>query len=478
MKRNLLPWLAGVLLLGSAAPAMAHVKWFSQSADLEDVPLTLGAILTPTFYALAAASVAVVIVLTLLDDPLQKLSAYKRLRTFLSERESSGGVVMRIATGMTLLLCWQGQTLLAPDLGHDLALVPWLQFAAILLLFDRRTTPVAGMFVAVLYGLGVAQFGLFHMLDYAAFLGVAFYLVFHELDSERPAVTRLKAWVKPALFGMTGLSLAWLALEKLVFPTWGIAVLEDNPALMMNLGLSPSFFLTACAFIEFSLGFLLLLGVLGRPLALIITLVFFLTTMVFGKDEVIGHLILHGVLVVFMLEGTSGRLAPPFRFHRRIPLRVAFVGVNFVVMLGVMLFGYQQLATPRAVAPIAGHGARDAIVAATDAAPSVTLSATPTDAGDWRLHLGLERFVITPMGDAKGSESSADDSVRRGHAHLFVDGEMKGMIFEDQHVLSGLSPGEHVITVQLSTMDHRTIMVGGKPAEASLRLVQRGPDRS
>ncbi len=442
------------LVLASAAPALAHVKWFSRNVELQDVPLPLREVATPTFFGLVVLSIAVVIGLTLLDDPLQRLTVYQRLRELLKEREGRAEAVMRVAIGMSLLLSWSANVVLAPDLPHELALVSWVQFAAILCLFDRRTSPVAGGLVWLLYAIGVQQFGLFHMLDYFAFLGVGFYLLFKASGS-----ARVRAWVKPVLFGTTGLSLAWLALEKLVYPTWGLALLAQNPVLGLNL--PPAFFLTSAAFVEFSLGFLLLLGVLGRPLAFIITLVFFLTTMVFGKHEVVGHLILHGVLIVFMLEGTSGPIAPPFRLHRAKALRVAFVGVNFAVLLGGLLFAYEQLARPRSLAPVVEHAQAPAVL--TGPAPRVTLTALPSERGGWTLSLQLENFEISSTGKAEAG---------KGHVHLFVDGTLREMIFSNRHELSALTPGEHTLTVQLSTPDHQVLKVNGAPVESTVTVSQ------
>jgi len=76
---------------------------------------------------------------------------------------------------------------------------------------------------------------------------------------------------------------------------------------------------------------------LGRPLGLIVTLVFFTTTMVFGKVEVIGHTHLHAALIVFLLNG-PGRIYPaPIDIHNRMTWRVAFAAVNFVLLLAIFL---------------------------------------------------------------------------------------------------------------------------------------------
>ncbi len=114
--------------------------------------------------------------------------------------------------------------------------------------------------------------------------------------------------------------------------------MQQNPQLTM--GLDPAFFVTAAAFVEFSLGFLLLVGVLSRPLAVAITVVFFTTTLVFGKPEVVGHTILHGALLVFLLEGPGHAFRPPIALHRTTRWRVAFASVNLLVVLALMLAAY------------------------------------------------------------------------------------------------------------------------------------------
>jgi hypothetical protein len=129
-----------------------------------------------------------------------------------------------------------------------------------------------------------------------------------------------------------------VALEKMIYPQWGLYVLEQNPQL--SLGLPLQFFLLAAAFVEFSLGYLLIINLLQRPLALVITLVFFTTTLIFGKVEVIGHTAIHAALVVFLLEGPGGVFKPPIALHRGLRLRTAFAAVNFALLLAVLIVPY------------------------------------------------------------------------------------------------------------------------------------------
>ena len=218
------------------------------------------------------------------------------------------------------------------------AWIGWYQFIlALLLLFDA-TVPLAGLGMFGLYLIGVSQYGWFHMLDYVLYLGVAYYLTVGTASNER-----LRTSAIPALYLTVGLSLCWVALEKLVYPRWVLQLLEANPVL--SLGLPPEFFLVAAAFVELSLGYLLIICLLARPLALTITVVFFLTTMVFGKVEVIGHTMLHAALIVFVTVGPGVGFRPPILVHSRLPVRLAFAGVNFVVLVALLMIPYLALSS-------------------------------------------------------------------------------------------------------------------------------------
>lgn len=337
--RALLPFrsrpsaLVAALIAGLApAPAQAHVKWFSEFS-FADRPLTVGDVVTPTFLALALLSIVVIGALVVLDRRLAGAAWYRRVAATLEGYRDRSGLILRIAAGAVLLLNWQADAMLVPELPASAAWVGWFQFALALLLLFRQTVPLAGLGMLGLYALGLGRFGPFHMLDYAFFAGFGFAFLVSNLTNARVHGLGL-----PALYATVGFSLCWVALEKLVYPQWGLYVLEQNPQLA--LGFPVAFFLTAAAFVEFSLGYLLIIGLLERPFALLITLVFFGTTLVFGKLEVIGHTMLHAALVVFLIEGTGGVYKPPVRFHRTTPWRVAFAGVNFALLLALLLVPY------------------------------------------------------------------------------------------------------------------------------------------
>ena len=190
-----------------------------------------------------------------------------------------------------------------------------------------------------LYIYAVTHFGFFHMLDYLVYLAIGYYFL---VSAPVPGKSKVMQGSRiPVLYFGLGFSLCWAALEKIVFPHWGLNVLSQKPQL--TFGMDHEFFLLACAFIELSLGYLLIIGLLQRPLALTITVVFLLTSMVFGKTEVIGHTILHGALLVFTVVGAGHYYTPPVKLHRGLVMRALFAAVNFVVVVGVLAYAYMKM---------------------------------------------------------------------------------------------------------------------------------------
>ncbi len=247
--------------------AYAHVKWFSDFS-FSDQPLTLGEAVDTTFVLLTLLSMVVIAGMAYLDRRLAEVRWYNRINNWLKKKSEYSLTVMRVAAGAVLLLSWQADAMLVPELSIAAAWVGWYQFALALLLLFRRTVPLAGAGFIVLYGMGIYEFGIFHMLDYPMYAGTGYYFLVNASSNERIRGTGL-----PALYLTVGFSLCWVALEKIIYPQWGLYVLQQNPQLA--LGFELDFFLMGAAFVEFALGYLLIICLLQRPLALVITLVLF-----------------------------------------------------------------------------------------------------------------------------------------------------------------------------------------------------------
>ncbi|MEM1202597.1 MAG: DoxX family membrane protein [Acidobacteriota bacterium] len=442
----------GLVLGLGALEASAHVKWFSDF-DYATPPLRIAEVASPTFFSLLAVGTFVMVGLVFVDRRLGDSPWFQVVSDWLGNRQGASLSVMRLAMSALLLLSWSSDAVLAPELGSDSPWLVWLQFVVALSLLFLRGVALGGVGIALIFLGAVVEFGLFHMLDYLHYLGISVYLI-----SSRSKRNNLRALGLPALYASMGFSLVWLGYEKLFYPSWALYLLEQTPQLA--LGFPPDFFLQAAAFVEIGLGFLLLIGLLERPLAAVITLVFFATTLVFGKVEVIGHTPLHAALVVFLLNGAGTLYKPPIAIHKKLALRCTFAGVNFVVITVLIGLAYSWSAHRQfedAAAATERHSVGAIALDDSPSPPSFTsLEVVEEAPGHFDLHVGIDNWTFTP--EKNGQASIANE----GHGHVFVDGRKVGRLYGPWFHLGALEPGSHHVEVTLNGSDHSDFTLGGE----------------
>ena len=251
------------------------------------------------------------------------------------------------------------------------------------------------------------------------------------------------------------------------YPEWVNYLLEQKP--LLTLGLDRDFFRVASAFIELGLGFMLIIGLFGRSLSVTITLVFFLSTMVFGKVEIIGHTLIHAALIVFLLEGPGHGFRPPAALHRTLGMRLAFAGVNFTIVTFAMLWAYTESAErveARAVASMDHEHAMYEMPPGI-AAPTLQLEVEPDSKEGWNLHLVTTNFHFAPAKAGGANEPG------HGHAHLHVDGRKAARVYSEWYYLPPMGPGQHEIRVSLNTNDHSMYTAAGKMIEAAATVDEK-----
>ena len=72
-------------------------------------------------------------------------------------------------------------------------------------LLYRRTLPVSGAILFLLYLQASLTYGMFHSIDYLIYLGIVYYLFVSGTPIKRTV---------PVMYICTGMSLAWLAMEN------------------------------------------------------------------------------------------------------------------------------------------------------------------------------------------------------------------------------------------------------------------------
>lgn len=447
-----------VLALIIPQVALAHVKWFSDY-NFQNPPLNLSQLNTPTFWGLFILSVVSMPLMVWLDKVAEKSVTYLNINTFLDRYADSAGLIMRVAMGAVLLMSWQGDSIIAPEIPIPSAIWGWAEFFLALCLLFRETTFITGLGMIFFYFFGISQHGLFHMLDYVVYPSVGLFLILTHLKNEK-----IKNFDLPVLYSGLGFSLCWVSFEKLIYPFWGLSVLDKAPGLTM--GLPHDFFLMACAFVEFSLGYLLIICLLHRPLAIVITLTFFTTTAFFGKMEIVGHTILHGALLVFIVKGPGHYYQAPIRFHKSWAMRYAFSAVNFIILFALFAFPYDNLskkvfAEARAQEKLNAHPQFNIPEGAV--APTIMLHPFKDSMGGWNIHIMTKGFIFSPQNAGK------DDVMGEGHAHLFVNGKKVARVYGDWVHLN-VGKGTNKVKVNLTTNSHKDYFYNGKAIEAEIEL--------
>ncbi len=447
--------MALVLLLIALFPdsLFAHVKWFTHFS-YADRPVTLEEAITPVFLGLMALSIVVIAILAALEPKIVSHKLFKKVDSMLSVHSQHSLLVMRVGIGAVLLLSWQDNAMLVPELNIIYEWVGWYQFGLAFLLLFRKTTPIAGVGLMLLYIFGVVEFGLLHMLDYPLYLGAGYFLL--SFCSGNPKV---KASALPVLYLSVGFSLCWVALEKIIYPQWGLYVLYHQPQL--SFGLDLGFFLVASAFVEFALGFLIITGLFQRPIALVISIVFLMTTLTFGKVEVIGHTPVHAALIVLLLEGRGSHAVFIGRFLRRPVLRIATISLMFAALFFLLLMPYAGAAwdTYQEHQHHLSMGRDNVEVGHLDEKPELHVNIVPDHHSGYNLELVTENFDFSP------ESASAEHKHGEGHAHLYLNNVKLARVYHSWHHLSELRPGKYELTVTLNSNDHRVYTIDGEPVK-------------
>jgi uncharacterized membrane protein YphA (DoxX/SURF4 family) len=320
------------LIICSPFLAEAHVKWFTEvTPEKEEIEH----ILSPMFMIITFLVAALLAVLTQLLPLLDKIPITKKIDGILDKYRRSSRYILKYGTAIALIIQVLAGTLFAPEFAitnQFIRILLWVTIILLLIPFHYATKAGA----LLLFGLFIYQLtqsGLFHMLDYGFYLAIVGVLLVGR--------TKLEDWGFPFLYLGTGLSLCWVAVEKWVYPAMSIDIIHQHA--VPTFGFPPGVFVVFAAFIEFVVGYLLIVGILNRLLAFVLTLIFITTTMLFGVTEIIGHLMIHIVLIIFIIEGVSF-YDPPINIHKTRISQMVFVFLNFVFTLATVLLIYYRFA--------------------------------------------------------------------------------------------------------------------------------------
>ena len=193
---------------------------------------------------------------------------------------------------------------------------------------------VAALGPALLVGAGPVA-----LLENAALLGIALFLVFAPAsDHGRHGEAHHPAHrLQPALLVLrvgAAVSLVSLAFsEKLTNPAMARATLHEHPELnvldLVGLPVSTDAFIVIAGAVELLFGLLVLSGAAPQVAVLVAAVPFNLTLLLFGAPELIGHLPVYGILLTLLAYGSDPRTAPLVRSLRLDALRAPVHAARF-----------------------------------------------------------------------------------------------------------------------------------------------------
>ena len=302
LPKRLAPTIALVATgsLAMAQPAHAHVKWFAPYV-VGSAPAPITDTLANGWFWLGIVLVLAFFAGTLLIEASKLGSAItaglNRASATLWNRRDD---FMRTIIGAFFVAIFAvGGVYLTPDLQTPYEWVSWLQLLIALLVFSRRTMPIAAAGIICLWIIALRDYDFFHLLDYLALgLGVAGYLVL----AANPA-GRFYAQRFAILRWGVAIALMWSSLEKFAYAEWFYPLVEERP--FLTFGMPRDMFIPMAGVAEFTMGFGLLWTPLIRRLSAVALLVIFTAAVYpFGRVDLVGHALIMGTLFLIAADPT------------------------------------------------------------------------------------------------------------------------------------------------------------------------------
>jgi hypothetical protein len=315
----------------STVNASAHVKWFAHY-DVAQQPIALKYVFVPQYAYLALLSITTLVVGALIELTPVGEAMLRVLDRVTSVLERNTELMFRAGCAFFFIAIWSaGNIILTPELHSRSAVIGAIQLMIALGMLWRSTMPLSGLGIAVLYGIGVWKYGIFHMADYPIFLGIAAYIALKGLQRDFFGIRPIDV----ARWG-AGITLLWASIEKWAYPEWSYPLFGTHQNLSMGLG--PDFFMRAAGWVEFALAFSLIWTPLVRRVgAIILTGMFVGAVFGFGKIDLIGHSLI--VVVLLAIAADSSRTSELVRYPWLMPVGIS----NALVIVLGLYYGVHSL---------------------------------------------------------------------------------------------------------------------------------------
>ncbi|WP_244066225.1 hypothetical protein [Bradyrhizobium sp. Ce-3] len=280
----------------AARSAEAHVKWFC-AYDVAGQPRGLENVLCLDFELLLGIAVFWLFAGSLIEPTSLGDATIRVLDRITEGLRLHTETMMRAVAAFFFISIWAvGGILLTPELKTTSPLVGALQLAIAAGMLSRRTLPLSAVGMAILFGIGVRGYGVFHLADYPIFLGVAAYFALIGLNKDLFGIRPIDVMRYAA-----AVTLMWASIEKWAYPEWSFPLLIEHAS--MTLGFDNEFYMRAAGMVEFTLAFALIwTPLIRRCAAAVLTGMFISACFEFGKIDTIGHSAIIAVLLAIVAD--------------------------------------------------------------------------------------------------------------------------------------------------------------------------------
>jgi hypothetical protein len=312
--------------------ASAHVKWFC-AYNVAGQPDGLENVLCPDFEFLTGLSILGLMTGSVLEGTVvgaAMLHAIDRATVFIRDNIET---IFRAGCAFFFIAIWgAGGILLTPELKTDSVIVGAIQLGIAAGMLSRQTMPLSALGIFTLFGIGVWEYGPFHLADYPIFLGIAAYLALVGGQTDFFGIRPIDV-----LRYAAGITLMWASIEKWAYPEWSYPLFIQHPE--MTMGFTADFFMRAAGAVEFALAFALIWTPLVRRVAAIMLAAMFISAVFeFGKIDLIGHSLI--VVALFGIIADNGGMAWRLRDSWLLPVTYA---ASLALFLSAYYFGHATL---------------------------------------------------------------------------------------------------------------------------------------
>ncbi|MBX7147324.1 MAG: hypothetical protein K1X44_08465 [Alphaproteobacteria bacterium] len=334
-KKILFSLIGIFFILQRSQIAEAHVQWFSEPNMSEKLP-SFAHTITIEWIVMAAIISCIVFCAVCVDRFIGRQKYFQHIYLMLNNLKPWLFDMFRIALGFFLISLWiLGGIILTPELKTNQNWIPWFQLILALSLIHRKSSFIAGFGIIFLYFYAMNIYGVFNLLNYVIFLGVALFVITCSLD-----LKKLQKHKYAFLQAGTIFTLMWASIEKFTYMNWYDEILHTHSHIMF--GMDPYIFMLTASFFEFSLPFIMLIGnFASRLAALPIMVMFILAVIDFGKIDLIGHSVMIACLVALVITGPT-ELTQLFRRKqtRSLPIYSGMLVGAHYALLGIFFILY------------------------------------------------------------------------------------------------------------------------------------------